>query len=94
MNSRTTQQCNMFPIFMQLAGQNNGKIASPVFLLARNCIMNMCKCDIRGDTNFKGSDSIITFVNFLFSDFKYDKMRIGIAPLMETLIKTKHYKEC
>ena len=50
---------------------------------------------MRGNTNFKASDPIITSVNILFSGFRYDKMRIGIAPLVETLIKTKHYKnEC
>ena len=33
---------------MQLTGQNNGRIASPVFLL----VSNMCK-----ETNFNGSNS-------------------------------------
>ena len=32
--------------------------------------------------SLKGSDLINTSVNFLFSDFRYDKMRVGIAPLI------------
>ena len=31
MNSRATQQSNMYPIFMQLIGKNNGEIASQHF---------------------------------------------------------------
>ena len=73
MNSRVTQQCNMSPIFMQLTGQNNSGIASPVFLLDRKCnwlvrtyIINMRNATCVATQTLKVPTRVILLFIFLF----------------------------